>query len=128
VFTLGLISEEHKQRLREEFEARLKDEVHLVMFTQGCRMHPLQRGKQLVQEIAELSGLIRAEIHDFIKEQEKAQKYKVDKVLAIAVIGKKDHDLRYYGVPLGYEFKVFIDSIINVSGRATNLSEDSKRS
>jgi glutaredoxin-like protein len=124
---MGFIPEEHKQRLRKEFEAKLKDEVRLVMFTQETECTHCKEAKQLLQEIAEISGLIRAEIHDFIKEQEKAQKYKVDKVPAIAVTGKKDYGLRYYGVPLGYEFKAFVDNIINVSNRATNLSEDSKK-
>lgn len=125
---MGFILEEHKQRLRKEFEAKLKGKVRLVMFIQETECTHCKEAKQLMQEIAELSDLIMAEIHDFIKENKEAQKYKIDKVPAIAVTGKKDYGIRYYGGPLGYEFKAFVDNIINVSNRATNLSEDSKRS
>lgn len=123
---MGIISEEHKQHLRKEFEAKLKDEVRLVMFTQETECAHCKEARELVQELAELSDKITAEIHDFVKEEEKAREFKMDKVPAIAITGKKDYGLRYYGVPLGYEFKAFLDNIINVSNGTTNLSGDAK--
>jgi glutaredoxin-like protein len=123
---MDIIPEEHKQRLREEFEAKLKDEVRLVMFTQETECAHCKEARELVQELAELSDKITVEIHDFVKEGEKAREFKIDKVPAIAITGKKDYGLRYYGVPLGYEFKAFLDNIINVSNGTTNLSGDTK--
>jgi len=124
---LGFIPEEHKQHLKEAFEAKLKDEVHLVMFTQETECTHCKEARELVQEIAELSNKIKAETYDFVKDNGKAQEYKIDKVPAIAMTGKRDFGIRYYGVPLGYEFKSFIDNIINISNGATNLSEETKR-
>ena len=124
---MGLIPEEHKQHLKEEFEAKLKDEVRLVMFSQETECAHCKESRELVQEIAELSNKIKAEIYDFVKDNEKAQEYKIDKVPAIAITGKKDYGIRYYGVPLGYEFKAFTDSIINISNGATNLTEETKK-
>jgi glutaredoxin-like protein len=122
-----LIPEEHKKHLREEFEASLKDEVRLVMFTQETECAHCKEARELVEEIAELSDKIKVEIYDFVKDKERVQEYKADKVPAIAVAGKKDYGIRYYGVPLGYEFKSFIDSIINLSKGTTNLTEETKR-
>ena len=124
---MGLIPEEPKQHLREEFEAKLKDEVHLVMFTQETECARCREARELVEEIAGLSSKIKAEIFDFVKDNGKAKDYKIDKVPAIAITGKKDYGIRYYGVPLGYEFKSFVGSIINVSNGTTNLSEETKR-
>lgn len=124
---MGLIPEEPKQHLRKEFEAKLKDEVHLVMFTQETECAHCREARELVEEIAGLSSKIKAEIFDFVKDNGKAKDYKIDKVPAIAISGKKDYGIRYYGVPLGYEFKSFIGSIINVSNGTTNLSEETKR-
>ena len=124
---MGFIPEEHKQHLKEAFEAKLKDEVHLVMFTQETECTHCKEARELVQEIAELSNKIKAETYDFVKDNGKAQEYKIDKVPAIAMTGKRDFGIRYYGVPLGYEFKSFIDNIINISNGATNLSEETKR-
>ncbi len=82
--------------------------------------------RELVQEIAGLSDRIKAEIYDLAKDSEKAQEYKINKVPAIAMIGKKDFDIRYYGVPLGYEFKTLVDNIITLSNGATNLSQETR--
>ena len=124
---MGLIPEEHKQHLKQEFEAKLKDEVRLLMFTQETQCAHCKEARELVQEISELSNKIKAETHDFVKDNEKARGYKIDKVPAIAMIGKKDCGIRYYGVPLGYEFKAFIDNILNISNETTNLKEGTKR-
>ncbi len=113
--------------MREEFEAKLKDEVRLVMFTQETECTHCKEARELVQEIAELSNKIRAEIYDFVKDNGKAKEYKIDKVPAVAVIGKKDYGIRYYGVPLGYEFRAFTENTINVSNGTTNLTEETKK-
>ncbi len=123
---MGLIPEEHKQHLKKEFEAKLKDEVRLVMFTQETECAHCKEARELVQETAGLSNKIEAEIYDFVKDNKKTQEYKIDKVPAIAITGKKDYGIRYYGIPLGYEFKSFIDSIINISNGATNLSKETR--
>ncbi len=112
--------------MKEEFESKLKDEVRLVTFTQETECADCRETRELVQEIAELSNKIKAEIHNFVKDDEKAKEYKINKVPAVAMTGKKDYGIRYYGVPLGYEFKVFIDNIINISNGATNLTEETK--
>src|SRR5206468_9409310 len=47
-----------------------------------------------------------------------------DQVPAIVVEGARDYGLRFYGVPLGYEFSNLIDSIIVASTGVPALSED----
>jgi len=122
-----LIPEEHKQHLKKEFEANLKDEVRLILFTQETECLHCKEAKELVEETAELSNKIKVEIYDLVRDNEKATEYKIDKVPAIAMTGKKDYGIRYYGVPLGYEFKSFIENIINISNGKTNLSEETKK-
>jgi len=124
---LGLIPEMHKQHLKREFEAKLKGEVRLIMFTQETECSHCKQARELVQEIAGLSNKITAEIYDFVKDNEKAKENKIDKVPAIAIVGKKDYGIRYYGIPLGYEFKSFMDSIINISNETTNLTEETRK-
>ena len=124
---MSLIPEEHKAHLKEELKERLKDPVRIVLFTQEVECQFCRESRQLVQEVASLvPDKIKLEIYDFVKDAEKAKEYRVDKVPAIAIIGKKDYGIRYYGIPYGYEFNPFIDNIINVSKGSTNLSEDAK--
>ncbi len=80
----------------------------------------------LVQDLVTLNEKITAEIHDFVADAEKAKEYGVDKIPAIAIIGKKDYGVRIYGIPYGYELQTLIEAIINVSKGQTDLSEKTK--
>jgi len=127
VTKLGLIPEEHKQHLKEEFEKNLKDEVRIVVFTQETECPHCKQARELAEEVGALSNKIKVEVYDFVKDSEKAKKYQIDKVPAIALLGKKDYGIRFYGLAYGYEFRPFTESIINVSRGATNLSEETKK-
>jgi len=124
---MGLIPEEHKQHLREEFEKNLKGEVRILVFTQETECPFCKQARELAEEVGTLSKKVKVEVYDFVKDSEKAKKYQIDMVPAIAVLGKKDYDIRFYGLAYGYEFRPFIESIINVSRGATNLSEETKK-
>ena len=124
---MGLIPEEQRQRLREEFERSLKDDVKVLVFTQENECPFCKQARELVEEVASVSNKIKVEVYDFVKNSDSARKYQVDKVPAIAILGKKDHGIRFYGLPYGYEFRAFTESIINVSKGVTDLSEETKK-
>jgi alkyl hydroperoxide reductase subunit AhpF len=80
----------------------------------------------LTQEMATLSDKITAEICDFQKDAQKAKELGIDKIPAIAVIGKIDYGVRIYGIPYGYELQTLVDAIINVSKGTTDLTDKTK--
>ena len=123
---MGLIPEEHKQHLKEELEKNLQDSVILIVFTQEIECQFCKQTRELAEETATLSDKIRVEVYDFVKDNEKAKELQVDKVPAIAIVGKKDYGIRIYGIPHGYEFNAFLEAIIGVSKGNTNLSEETK--
>ena len=124
---MGLIPKEQKQKLKEEFEKNLRDEVRILVFTQETECPFCKQARELAEEVGAFSNKIKVEVYDFVKDSDKAKKYQIDKVPAIAVLGKKDYGIRFYGLAYGYEFKPFTESIINVSRGATNLSEETKK-
>jgi len=125
---MSLIPDEHKMHIGKELQENLKDPVRIVVFTQETECEFCRDARQLVQEVASLvPDKILVEIYDLVKDDEKAREYRIDKVPAIAIIGKRDYGIRYYGIPYGYEFNPFIDTIINVSKGSTNLSEETKK-
>jgi len=125
---MALIPEEHKTHLKEELQQNMKDEVRVIVFTQEIECEFCKEARQLAQEVGSLMPeKIKVEVYDFAKDADKAREFNVDKVPAIAVMGKKDYGIRYYGIPYGYEFNNFVDTIINVSKGSTNLSEDTKK-
>jgi glutaredoxin-like protein len=124
---LVLIPEEQKANLTQALQQYMKDPVRLVVFTQEMECALCKESRELAQEVAALlPDKIQVEVYDFVKDEAKVKEYSVDKVPAIAVVGSKDYGIRYYGIPYGYEFSGFIETILNVSKGATNLSEDTK--
>jgi glutaredoxin-like protein len=123
---LSLIPENKKDLLRTEFENKLLDPVRIVMFTQDVECQYCSQTRRLAEEIGELSDKITAEVYDFIKDQAKAKELGIDKIPALAIIGKKDYGVRIYGMPFGYELQTFVEAIINVSKGSTDLSQKTR--
>jgi len=120
---MPILTERDQAAVRKEFE-RIAGPVKLVVFSQELTAPELcQQNEQLVREVAELSDQITVEILNLAIDRERAEAYHVDQVPAI-VEGSRDWGIRFYGVPLGYEFSNLIDSIIVASTGEPTLSED----
>ncbi len=111
---MPLIKDQDKPQIRKLFE-RLSQDVKLVMFTQDHECQFCEMTRTLVEEVVALSPKLAAEIHDFVKEPELAGRYHIDKIPAIAVVGERDHRIRFFGIPSGYEFPAFLEAILDVS-------------
>ena len=108
-------------------QQNMQEPVRILVFSQEIECEFCKEARQLAQEVAGLvPDKVVVEVYDFVKDEAKAKEYGVDKVPAIVVLGRKDYGVRFYGIPYGYEFNTFIETIINVSKGTTNLSEDTK--
>lgn len=123
---MSLLPEDKKEAIRNEFKEKLEGPVKLVMFTQEMECRFCSDTRQIVQDMATLNDKITTEIYDFIANAEKAKELGIDKIPAIAVIGKKDYGVRIYGIPYGYEIQTLIEAIVNVSRGKTDLSDKTK--
>jgi len=123
---MGLIPDDKKELLKVDFKEKLVDPVKIVMFTQEIECRYCSDTRNLVQDIATLDDKITTEIHDFVADAAKAKEYGIDKIPALAIIGKKDYGVRIYGIPYGYELQTLIEAVINVSKGTTDLSENTK--
>jgi glutaredoxin-like protein len=111
----------------EEFEKNLRNEVRILVFTQEIECPACSQVRELAAEVGAVSDKAKVEVYDFVKDTDKVKEYHIDRVPAIAVIGKRDHGIRFYGLPYGYEFTPFVESLISISRDATNLSEETKK-
>ena len=123
---MSLIPEDKKELLKTEFSTKLEEPVRIVMFTQEVECRFCSDTRQLVQELAALSDKIKVEVYDFVANADKAKELGIDKIPAIAVIGKKDYGVRIYGIPYGYELQTLISAVIGVSKGRTDLSDKTK--
>ncbi len=110
--------------------ADLKTPVRLVMFTQGeggaleCAF--CGQTRQLVEEIGTLSDRIAVDVRDFQADADLARSYGIDKIPAIVMETggetPKDHGIRFYGIPSGYEFGSFIEDLRMIGRGDAGLS------
>lgn len=123
---MSLIPDDKKENLKNRFKENLVDPVKIIMFTQEIECRFCSDTRQLVQELAVLNDKISVEVYDFVADSDKAKEYGIEKIPALAIIGKKDYGVRIYGIPYGYELQTLIEAVINVSKGTTNLSEKTK--
>ena len=123
---MSLIPEDKKDLLRSDFQEKLVDPVKIVMFTQEIECQYCEQTRMLVQELAPLNDKIMVQILDFVKDAAIAKEYGIDKIPAIAILGKKDYGVRIYGIPYGYELQTLVEAIVTVSKGTTDLSENTK--
>ena len=124
---MSLLPEDKKELLKNDFKEKLIDPVKIVMFTQEFECRYCSDTRKLAQEIASLNDKITTEVHDFVVDAAKAKEYGIDKIPALAIIGKKDYGVRIYGIPYGYELQTLIEAIVNVSKGKTDLSDKTKQ-
>jgi glutaredoxin-like protein len=124
---MPIIQEKDREQIKKMFAGRLTNQVTLVNFTQELECQYCRENREIAEELAALSDKIAVQTYDFVKDKEKVRQYGVDKIPAMVVVGEKDHHVKYYGVPAGYEFTSLIDDIIDVSQGTTRLSDSTRQ-
>ncbi len=123
---MSLLPDDKKELLKKDFIEKLVDPIRIVVFTQEFECRYCSDTRKIAEELATVSDKITVEVHDFLKGDE-AKEYGVERIPALAIIGKKDYGVRIYGIPYGYELQTLIEAIINVSRGQTDISEKTKQ-
>lgn len=127
---MGLIGAADQERLRERFAAMLRP-VRLLFFTQTLGCDTCLQTRQILDELPVLSDKVTIEEINFILEPEKATQYGIDRVPAVAIVGRdeagaeRDSKIRFLGAPSGYEFASLVQAVLLVGGVAGTLSSES---
>ena len=123
---MALIPQKERDILTKQFSEKLVNDVRLVVFSQEVPCLFCKETELVATELAEISSKINVEKYDFVKDMMKAKELRIDKIPAIAVIGKKDYGVRFYGIPSGYEFNSLVGAILDVSRAESGLSQKTK--
>ena len=106
---------------------RLAGPVRLVLFTREADCLHCREARTLVEEVAGLSKRLSLEVHDLVRDRAEAERYRVDRVPALCVVGARDYGIRYYGVPGGYEFTSLVSAIELASTGDSGLRPETRR-
>src|SRR5437870_13273257 len=112
---MALVTEEVAAQLKGEF-AQLANPVRLAVFSQALADPESEQVRRLVEEMAALDPKLSAESYNFVLDKEKAESLGIARIPAVAILGaEKDHGIRFYGIPSGYEFGSLVDALLDVS-------------
>ncbi|MGD0979209.1 MAG: FAD-dependent oxidoreductase [Candidatus Bathyarchaeia archaeon] len=115
-----VIDEKTKAQLQEILN-NLISSVRLVFFTQENACPACEQQLELLKDLSSLSSKLELTVYDFVLHGDEAISYKIDKIPATAVIGKRDYGIRFYGLTAGYEFSSLIQAILMVSTGSSGL-------
>lgn len=123
---MGMLKDEDKKYLKEQFDEKLKDPVKILLFSQKLECEYCRPTEEILTELAELSAKITLDIRNLQIDSEDAKGFGVDKVPAIIILGAKDKDfgVRFFGIPSGYEFSNLLADIIDVSSGKSDLPQE----
>ncbi len=120
-----MLNDDVKKEAKKQLET-LEQDLKLIIFTQKVECSYCEDNRTLALEVAELSDKITARVFDLEDDKEAAEKYGIDKIPAIAVVGQEDYGIRFFGIPAGYEFSSLLESIKLVSTGKPELAADTK--
>ncbi len=113
-----------QELIRQRFANEMVEQVKVDLFTQrdlglyvpGREPCPTCKPTQeMLQELAALTDKISLRIHVLDEAVEEARRFGVERVPAIVLRGKDGPVLKFYGIPSGYEFPEFIETIVHLS-------------
>jgi glutaredoxin-like protein len=121
---MAMLSKKDREFLITHLEHSLAEPVTLKLFSQAMACQFCKETKQLLKEVADLSGKISLEVYDFATDQDAVEEHNIQRIPATVVMGAKDHGIRFYGIPSGYEFNSLIEAIAMVSNNHHGLSSE----
>jgi len=132
---MAIIPDRDQEFLRKHFEESLTSDVDIVMFTE--RASPIiipgkqtcetcEQTEALLKEVADLSDNINLKVLDISTSAEEAAAHGIDRVPAFVLKGAARGQVRFFGIPAGYEFSGFIADIVDTAAGTTDLSDETR--
>jgi alkyl hydroperoxide reductase subunit AhpF len=131
---MPILSESDQQQIRELLEKEMVDAVKVTLYTKkesalivpGEECATCMETGEILREVTALSDKLQLEVHDFHDEQEQATDSGIHRIPAFFLEGKARGRVRFFGIPAGNEFPIFIYDVIEVSKGSTSLTEGSR--
>jgi len=108
-----------KQRL-----GGLKHPIKLIAFSSERQGPHGQHIAAFAQDIATAAPKVNVETYVVEQHPEKARQYHVDKVPALIIENNEKKQARFFGLPSGQEFNVFLGSLVDFSRGNMHLPEE----
>lgn len=123
---MPLLSDQDRKALETRFKKDLKRGVSVTLYTvrnvgglilPGRECPTCPQTEQFLTEVAAASKHVHLSVKDFYADAEDARERGIERVPCITVHaeGEESSNLRFYGIPAGYEVLTLIEDIIAAS-------------
>ncbi|MBI4312818.1 MAG: thioredoxin family protein [Chloroflexi bacterium] len=132
---MPFIAEKDKPALRDRLRRDLKNEVKLRLFAQrtmgltipGRECATCDDAQKLMEEFAALSPKLKLEVIDFYSQAQAARDAGVERIPALVLSAGTATNVKFYGIPLGFEFASIIETVVTLSRGVSPLSMDTRK-
>lgn len=121
-------NERVKEYIRSSFED-LERNVILKVFISKDKKRCLyfNEALELASKVASLSRMVSLKVFDVDEDKSASSKYSVELAPTILIhCEEEEYGVRFIGIPAEYEFKVFIDDIVDVSRGTVDLDPQTR--
>jgi alkyl hydroperoxide reductase subunit AhpF len=121
---MAFLQDADREQVQQRLEAELQEPVKMLLFSEpvsslylpGIRQCvSCRETEQLLQEVTDLSDLIELEIVNVKESPALASEWSITSTPTIAFLIPEDTGIRIMGLPSGYEFVSFLETLISVS-------------
>jgi alkyl hydroperoxide reductase subunit AhpF len=134
---MPIISADDVGKIQSFLQDQLKNKVEIDLFTQSKSQLVVpgrreceycEETRELLDEVAALTDKLDLKVHDLRNDPGAGQPYGIspDQVPALLLRGDNRGQVRYFGIPAGYEFSGFLQDLAEVSSGETKLSQTTK--
>ena len=132
---MPIISEKDQVALKERFKRELKNDVTLTLFTQrnsgltipGRECRYCDDTQKLMEELTTLSSKLHLEIKDFYTATEEAKSSGVERIPALILGTNGTSNVRFFGMPLGFEFATILEDLFTLSRGVSPLALETRK-
>ena len=131
----SLIQDQQKSHLKRTFRKDLESDVTMRLFTQ--RPSPISipgrdckycaQTQLILEELAGLSPKLHLEIIDIFARPELAESENIPRLPALVLGAKCEGNLRFFGIPSGYQLSVIVENIKTISRGVSPLSMTTRK-
>lgn len=105
--------------------AAMRGEVRVALFSRdGGECRYCDDAEGLLAGIAAAEPRVKVETLSLTKDAARARELGIDKVPGIAILGRRDYGLRYFGLPSGHDFIPFVETLRSAGNDDPELSRE----
>jgi glutaredoxin-like protein len=131
---MPLMNATQAEQVRARLQAELAGDVAVRLFVntvgglvvRGAACETCEITRQLMEEVAALDPRVRLSVQSTAGDPAAAQALGIEHLPAVLIGRNGESNLRFYGLPSGFEFATFLDDLIAVSRGDSGLSAATK--